>query len=121
MRDGRFVCLAKGPYRISTTSRDSNPAAKSKLREARDRLSASDSFVGVFYFKIRWYPGAVDRLNTLLKRDPEYSGRDGVYFYLGESLVKLKREAEPLPYFEKLTAEFSRASIFWTPGSGSTS
>lgn len=25
MRDGRFVCLAKGPYRISTTSRDSNP------------------------------------------------------------------------------------------------
>lgn len=29
-----------------------------------------------------------------------------MYFYLGESLIKVDRPAEALPYFEKLVAEF---------------
>jgi outer membrane protein assembly factor BamD len=82
---------------------------KAKLREAKDRLSESDYLVGVFYFRIHWYPGAIDRLNTLLKLDPEFTGRDGVYYFLGESLVKLKREAEALPYYERLVAEFEQS------------
>lgn len=85
------------------------PEVKTRLREARDRLSQADYLVGLFYFRQRWYPGAIDRLNALLKQDPEYSGRDSVYFYLGESLIKVKREAEALPYFEKLVQEFERS------------
>jgi outer membrane protein assembly factor BamD len=80
--------------------------AKARQREARDRLSENDFIVGRFYYRIRWYPGAIDRLQTLLKDDPEYSGRDGVYFYLGESLMRVNRPAEALPYFERLVAEF---------------
>jgi outer membrane protein assembly factor BamD len=82
------------------------PEVTSKLREARDRLSESDYRVGVFYFRIQWYPGAVDRLSALLKQDPEFSNRDGVYYFLGESLIKMRREAEALPMFERLVAEF---------------
>jgi outer membrane protein assembly factor BamD len=82
------------------------PEVKAKLREARDRLSESDYRVGVFYFRIRWYPGAVDRLTTLLKQDPEFTSRDGVYFFLGESLIRMRRMAEALPWYEKLVAEF---------------
>jgi outer membrane protein assembly factor BamD len=77
-----------------------------RLREARDRLSTHEYEVGVFYYKTRWYPGAIDRLKTLLKDDPGYTGRDGAYYYLGESLVKVKLGAEALPYFEKLISEF---------------
>jgi outer membrane protein assembly factor BamD len=87
------------------------PEVKAKLREARDRLSQADYLVGLFYFRQRWYPGAIDRLNALLKQDPEYTGRDGVYFYLGESLIRVKREAEALPYFEKLVQEFERSEF----------
>jgi outer membrane protein assembly factor BamD len=79
---------------------------KGKLREARDRLSEADYEVGVFYFKQRWYPGAIDRLTVLLKADPEYTGRDGAYFFLAESLNKVNRQAEALPYYEKLVEEF---------------
>jgi outer membrane protein assembly factor BamD len=79
---------------------------KGKLREARDRLSEADYEVGVFYFKQRWYPGAIDRLTVLLKQDPEYTGRDGAYFFLAESLNKVNRQAEALPYYEKLVEEF---------------
>jgi outer membrane protein assembly factor BamD len=82
---------------------------RAKLREAQDRLSESDYLVGFFYFRSRWYPGAEDRFKSLLKSDPEYTGRDAVYFYLGETLVKLKREAEALPLYERLLQEFDRS------------
>src|SRR3981081_3469316 len=73
---------------------------KGKLREARDRLSEADYLVGYFYYRQqKWYPGAIDRFKSLLKEDPAYTGRDAVYFYLGESLIKMKKEAEALPYF----------------------
>ena len=79
---------------------------QAKLRETRDRLSESELEVGRFYFRIRWYPGALDRLNILLKDDPEFTARDQVYFYIGESLLKVSRPAEALPYFERLVKEF---------------
>ena len=85
------------------------PEVKTKLREARDRLSESDYLVGYFYYRQRWYPGATDRFKILLKEDPEYTGRDAVYFYYGEALIKLKREAEALPLFEKLLQEFEKS------------
>jgi outer membrane assembly lipoprotein YfiO len=87
------------------------PEAKQHLREARDRLSESDYLVGYFYYRQRWYPGAVDRFKVLLKDDPEYTGRDAVYYYLADSLVKLKFEAEALPYLEKLIAEFEQSEF----------
>ncbi len=82
------------------------PEVQAKLREARDRLSESDYLVGYFYFRQRWYPGAIDRFQELLKQDAQFTGRDAVYFHLAESLIKVKREAEALPYFEKLVQEF---------------
>ena len=84
------------------------PEAKARLREARDRLSEADYLVGYFYFRQRWYPGAVDRFKTLLKEDPDFTGRDAVYYHLAESLIKQKREAEALPYFEKLVKDCDR-------------
>jgi outer membrane protein assembly factor BamD len=85
------------------------PEARSKLRESRDRLSESEFEVGRFYFRIRWYPGAIVRLEALVKTDPEFSSRDGVYFYLGESLVKQGRKAEALPYYSRLLEEFQQS------------
>jgi outer membrane protein assembly factor BamD len=82
---------------------------KSRLRQTRDRLSEADYQVGFFYYRARWYPGAIDRFKTVLKADPEFTGRDAVYFFLGESLVKVKLNAEALPYFERLVAEFERS------------
>ena len=87
------------------------PDAKEKLREAKDRLSLHEYEVGVFYFKQRWYPGAIDRLKGLLKADPGFSTRDGAYYYLAESLVKLRLNAEALPLYEKLIAEFEKSEF----------
>ena len=85
------------------------PEASAKLREAKDRLSRSSFLVGYFYYKQHWYPGAEDRFKSVLKEDPEFTNRDAVYFYLAESLVKMKKEAEALPYLEKLVQEFEQS------------
>jgi outer membrane protein assembly factor BamD len=82
---------------------------RAKLREAKDRLGTSEYRVGLFYYRSRWYPGAVDRFKALLSRDPEYSGRDAVYYHLAESLVRSEKAAEALPYYERLVAEFEQS------------
>jgi outer membrane protein assembly factor BamD len=82
---------------------------KQRLREARDRLSQYEYNVGYHYFRSRWYPGAVDRFKVLLERDPEFTRRDSVYFYLGESFLKVGRPAEALPYFDRLIKEFEQS------------
>jgi outer membrane protein assembly factor BamD len=85
------------------------PEVRARLRDARDRLSQSDYEVGYFYYRQRWYPGAVDRFKAVLKQDPEFTNRDAVYFYLGEALFKANQRAEALPYFEKLVEEFEQS------------
>ena len=85
------------------------PEAQARLREARDRLSKSDYLVGYFYYRQRWYPGSIDRFQAILKDDPEYRERDEVYFHLAESYVKIKRQAQALPYYERLVAEFQES------------
>ncbi len=78
-----------------------------RLREARDRLSDANYRVAYFYLKTQKFaPAAIDRFQTILKNDPEYSRRDAVYFYLAEALLAIKRPAEALPYLDRLIVEF---------------
>jgi outer membrane protein assembly factor BamD len=81
--------------------------AQKRLRDARDRKSDADFRVGYFYLRTQKFPpAAVDRFNAILKADPEYTRRDAVYFYLAQALNKMKREAEALPYLDRLVKEF---------------
>jgi len=78
-------------------------------RQMKDKLAESEFLIGRHYYRTRWYPGAVSRLLELVKADPQYLGRDAVYFYLAESYMKLDRRAEALPYYEKLIEEFAKS------------
>jgi outer membrane protein assembly factor BamD len=84
---------------------------RQKLREAKDRLADWDSGVALHYFRIKWYPGVIGRLVPLLAADPEYTRRDAVYFYLGESLARINRPAEAIPYFDRLIKEFEQSEF----------
>jgi outer membrane protein assembly factor BamD len=78
-------------------------------REAKDRLSTAGYRVGYFYFRQRWYPGAIDRFREVLTSDPEFTRRDAVYFYLAEALYRTDKKAEALPYYERLLREFEQS------------
>jgi outer membrane assembly lipoprotein YfiO len=90
------------------------PEVRTKLRDARDRLSESQYLVGYFYFRQQWYPGAIIRFRDVLERDPEFTGRDAIYFYLAEALYQIQRGAEALPYYERLIAEFEQSEYLGT-------
>jgi len=80
-----------------------------RLRDARDRLALSEYGVGLFYYRARWYPGAVDRFVALLKNDPEFTQSDAVYFYLAESLAKINKKPEALVSFDRLVKGFPKS------------
>jgi outer membrane protein assembly factor BamD len=86
------------------------PEARALLRTAKDRLSEASYRVGFFYFRSKWWPGAIDRFQQVLREDPEFTQRDAVYYHLAESLLRVKRDAEALPYFERLLKEFEQSS-----------
>jgi outer membrane protein assembly factor BamD len=84
------------------------PEVRGNWREARSRLSQASYKVGLYYYRARWYPGAIARFKEVLKDDPGYPGRDAVYYYLAESLLKTDK-AEAAPYYDRLVKEFDRS------------
>jgi outer membrane protein assembly factor BamD len=85
------------------------PEARKMERSARDRLSEASYRVGYFYFRLKYWQGAIDRFQEVLKMDPGYTNRDAVYYHLAESLFRSLREAEALPYYERLLREFEKS------------
>jgi outer membrane protein assembly factor BamD len=85
------------------------PEVKKQWREARDRLSEASYRVGLYYYRARWYPGAIDRFKEILDQDPGYTRRDAVYFHLAESYARTKQEAAAIPLFERLLKEFDQS------------
>jgi outer membrane protein assembly factor BamD len=79
---------------------------RANWRIARDRLSEASFRVGLHYFRVQWYPGAIDRFREVLRDDPKFTNRDQIYFYLAESLSRTDKTAEAIPYFERLLTEF---------------
>ena len=94
-------------YPNSTLTSD----VRQQWREARSRLSEASYKVGLYYFRAKWYPGAIDRFKEVLKEDPGYPNRDAVYYYLAESLLRTDKKAEALPYYDRLVKEFERSEF----------
>src|SRR5687767_8482533 len=87
------------------------PEARKLEREARDRLSEASYRVGYFYYRLKYYPGAIDRFREVLKNDPGYTNRDALYYHLAEALYRSEppQKAEALPYYERLVKEFEKS------------
>lgn len=84
--------------------------ARQRLREAKDRLSDHEYGVGHFYLRSRMsIPGAIDRFNSILKNDPEYTRRDAVYYQMAQALVLIGQTAAAIPYLDKLVQEFEQS------------
>lgn len=87
------------------------PEVEAKLREARDRMGRADYEVGLQYYRMRWYPGALDRFAAILKRDPAFTHRDAVYWHMAEILNsdQVKRPAEAVVYYDRIIKEFEKS------------
>lgn len=86
------------------------PEVEKVKRRAQDDLSGHDFKVGQYYYRVGWYPGAIDRFKTLLEADPEYYRRDAIYFYLGE-MYRLTDQKQALPYYDRVVKEFEKSEF----------
>ena len=103
----RFIELAVRDRTFASGVDDALLAeVRNRLREARDRLSDSSFIVGRFYYRNKYYPGAIDRFREILDDDPGYTRRDQIYFHLAASLSASDRGREALPMFERLVAQY---------------
>ena len=85
---------------------DLMPDVRRQLREARDRLSESEFFVGRYYYRRKWWPGAIDRLRAVITTDPDYANREEVYFHLADALYQSGEMEEARSWFDRLLTEF---------------
>lgn len=85
------------------------PEARQRYREVRDRLSEHNFRVGLTYYRLRADAGALSRFQEVLKEDPEYTGRDQVYYYLAELYLRNNRQDEAIPYYTRLVTEFAES------------
>ena len=90
---------------------DLAPEATNYLREAKDRLSDSEYLVGEYYYRNEWWPGAIDRFETISESDPQYTRRESVYFYLADAYLNNGDLQDALPLFQQLLQEFPQ-SVF---------
>ena len=49
----------------------------------------------------------------MLQSDPDYTKRDELYFYLGETLKRSGMLGEALPMYDKLLKEFDKKSKYY--------
>lgn len=59
--------------------------AKDRVTQCWRRIAEHDLMVGIFYVNSYNYPGAQQRLTTLLETYPDYVDRERAYYYLGET------------------------------------
>lgn len=85
------------------------PQVEARLREARDRLGDHEMGVGLHYHRVRYYPATIERLKPLLDKDPQFTHRDALLYYLADSYEKVGRPAEALPYYDRLVKEFEKS------------
>jgi outer membrane protein assembly factor BamD len=85
------------------------PEVDQLKRKAQDQLSGYDYKVGLHYYKIGWFPGALDRFRTLLEGDPEYYQRDAIFFFMAEMYHRTASDNEALPYYDRVIKEFEKS------------
>ena len=88
-----------------------SPQANTYLREAKDRLSESEYIVGQYYYRNEWWPGAIDRFETIAESDAQYTGRENLYFYLADAYYNNGDFEEALLFFQQLLQDFPQSEF----------
>ena len=80
--------------------------AQEKIKDCEERLAEHTLSIGELYYNMKAFKAAVDRLTEILTNYPNYTRMDKVYFFLGDSYFKWKKEDQSIPYFTKLITDF---------------
>jgi len=86
-------------------------AAQQQIAECEERLAEHTFIIGKEYHNEGAFKASTDRLGEILTTYPNYSRMDQVYFYLGDSYFRWKKNDQAVPYLTKLVSDFSKSPL----------
>ncbi len=83
--------------------------AQQMIVECEERLAEHTFLIGKQYHNMGAYKASSDRLTEILTTYPNYSRMDEVYFYLGDSYFRWKKNDQAVPYLTKLITDYPQS------------
>jgi len=71
-----------------------------------NQLAASELSIGIFYLRTDSYSAAVNRIEGLLKKYPNYYERDKAYYYLGQAYLMIGEKEKAVVAFNTLFNDY---------------
>lgn len=68
----------------------------------RNQLAASELFIAQYYLRTKYYSAAINRIEGLLKKYPNYYQRDKAYYYLGQAYLMIGEQEKAIEAFNAL-------------------
>jgi len=78
---------------------------KNRLRQVQEVLAQGDYKIAQFYYQRGVWPAARSRYQEIVDRYPNYSQADESLWYLGQSLERMKKSNEAVPYYARILTE----------------
>lgn len=83
--------------------------AQEKITECEEKLAEHMLLIGKHYYRVKAYKASTSRLLEVLTSFPNYSKKDQLYFYIGDSYYKWGKIEESIPYFTKVISDFPKS------------
>lgn len=81
-------------------------AANGMIGMCNQKIAEHEYVIGKFYYKRKEYYAAAERFREILSRYESYPEKEKIYFYLGNSLLKLNNSSEGQIYLDKLVHDY---------------
>jgi len=78
---------------------------KNRLRQVQEVLAQGDYKIAQFYYQRGVWPAARSRYQEIVDRYPNYSRADESLWFLGQSLERMKKSKEAVPYYARILTE----------------
>lgn len=82
-----------------------------RMEKAKDVIADGEFMVGEFYYKKESYNAAIERLEALLKRFPDYKKADNALLLLGRSYKAIKMNDKAKESFNKLLEKYPASKL----------
>ena len=82
------------------------PKVKRKLRQVQELIAEANFQVARFYARKRANKAVISRLEEIAEDYPSYSKADGALWLLAETLEKVDKSAESVPYYSRIITDY---------------
>jgi outer membrane protein assembly factor BamD len=108
-RDREEAKLAEGEFKEFLLKYPDSalvPRVKRRLREVQEVLAQGDYKIATTYYLRNSLPAARSRFQEIVDSYPSFSQSDQALWYLAQTLVRMKKPQEAVPYYDRILTHF---------------